>query len=225
MNTGTVRQFEFDGTAASCVIANEQALVQQAIEGDANALELLLAPNLGRLLRVALAMLRNREDAEDALQDGLCKAHRRLSSFQGRSSFATWLTRIVMNSALMILRRKRSHPEFSLDAMMDNQSDWLAKVAADKRPNPEQICAMVELNALIEEQILRLPAAEQAAFRHYTINGHSMVDSCLTFGIPATTFKSRILRTRRKLARGLQHSLGKAYASSPKRKSVDVAQR
>jgi DNA-directed RNA polymerase specialized sigma24 family protein len=75
------QQLEYDGTAASRARTNEWALVRQAIAGNAAALELLLAHDVGRLYRVAFAMLRNREDAEDALQDGLYNAFRCLPSF------------------------------------------------------------------------------------------------------------------------------------------------
>jgi RNA polymerase sigma-70 factor (ECF subfamily) len=227
MDSRASRQLESDTNVDSRVIGSEWALVQQAIAGDTNALELLLAPNLGRLYRVAYAMLRNKEDAEDALQDGLCNAYCRLRSFQGRSSFSTWLTRIVINSALMTLRRqkrKRNYLEYSLDEIKDNQQEWPAHSAVDERPNPERICALIEMSALIKEQIMRLPASERAAFLYYAMNGHSVLESSLTFGIPAATLKSRILRTRRKLAHGLQHSLGKACAPSPKEKSVHAVQ-
>src|SRR5208337_1018364 len=163
MNTGIVGQLEYDGTAAPRSIGNEWALVQKAAAGDAKAFDLLIAPTLGRLKGVAYAMLRNKEDAEDALQDGLCNAYCRLRSFQGRSSFSTWLTRIVINSALMTLRRqkrKRNYLEYSLDEIRDNRQGFLAHSVADERPNPEKICAIVELSALIEDRIMRLPAAE-----------------------------------------------------------------
>ncbi len=225
MNTNTARQREYDGTVSPSLFSNEWALVQQAIAGDANALEDLFAPNLGKLFRVALAMLRNREDAEDALQNGLCNAYTKLRSFRGSSSFSTWLFRIVVNSALMTLRQRRNHLESSLDEMTDDHLEGPSQAVADQRPNPEQICAMVELNALIEEQVLRLPESERAAFLHYAVHGHSMMESCLTFGVPASTFKSRMLRTRRKLAHGLQHSLGKPCAAPPNGKSHHVAQR
>ncbi len=224
-NTRNMKRQEFDGSAASLVTGKEWALVQQAVAGDANALELLVAPNLGRLYRVAFAILRNKEDAEDALQEGLCKAYLHLGSFQGRSSFSTWLTRIVMNSALMTLRRKRSHPESSLDEYLDDRPGRLAHIAVDHRPNQEQFCALVELDALIEEQIRKLPTSEQNVFRYYAIKGFSMKESCLALGIPETTLKSRILRTRRKIAHELQCSLGKAYGTSSQVKSAHVAYR
>jgi RNA polymerase sigma-70 factor (ECF subfamily) len=210
MDSHTLRQHECKGGAASLAICNERALVQQAVAGDAKALELLFAPNMCRLHRVALAILRNKEDAEDALQNGLCNAYTCLRSFQGRSTFSTWLTPIVMNSALTTLRLRRSHPEFSLDEILEDRPEWVAHTAADNRPNPEQIYALVELNALFEEEIRRLPPSQQTAFRCFALKGLSIRESCQALGTGAGTFKSRVFRTRRKLAHRLQHSLGKA---------------
>jgi len=210
MDSHTLRQHECKGSAASLAIGNERALVQKALAGDADSLELLFAPHMSRLYRVALVMLRNKEDAEDALQNGLCNAYTCLRSFQGRSSFSTWLTRIVVNSALMTLRLRRSHPESSLDEILEDRPKWVAHTAADKRPNPEQVYALVELNALIEDELRNLSPSERAAFRCFSLRGLSIRESCQALGTPAATFKSRIFRSRRKLAHGLQHSLGKA---------------
>jgi len=226
MSTSAMKQLEYGGIAAPYATGNEWALVQQAITGDASAFDLLVSPVLGRLERIALAMLRNREDAEDVLQDGLCKAYLRLRSFQGRSSFSTWLTRIVINSALMTLRRqkrRKNHMECSLDEMRNDEQGWFAHSAVDERPNPEKICAVVELGALIKQQIMKLPVSERNTFLLYVIHGRSVKESSLTLGIPAATLKSRISRTRRKLARGLQHSLGRAYASSNEENTAHAA--
>jgi RNA polymerase sigma-70 factor, ECF subfamily len=225
MNTTAVRQLESDTIGAPHAAGTEWALVQKAIAGSAVAMELLLANHPRRLYRVAFAVLRNREDAEDALQEGLCRAFRGLASFEGRSSFSTWISRIVVNSALMTLRRKRSRLEFSLDEMIENQPESVARLAADERPNPEQIYAAVELKELIEARLLRLPAPERAAFLHYVINGHSTTESALTFGIPEATFKSRISRTRKKLAHGMRHSPDKTRATSPEGRGLHGDQR
>jgi RNA polymerase sigma-70 factor (ECF subfamily) len=219
------RQAGPDNVIASKPIGKEWALVQQAIAGDADGLEALFTPHLDGLYRMAHLMLRNKEDAEDALQSGLCNACGNLSSFQGRSSFSTWLTRIVMNSALTALRRKKSHPESSLDEILDNRTVWQAPIGVDSAPNPEQACALAELKALVEEQMQKLTESEQAAFRHFAIKGFSLREASLSLRIPAATFKSRVYRTRRKLGQGLQSSLGKAYALSTKGKSTHGARR
>jgi hypothetical protein len=103
-----------EGTIPEAVHGEEWAVVQQAIAGDAAAERHLFTRHSRKLYRVAFALLRNKEDAEDAVQDALCRAYNNLRSFQGRSSFATWLTRIVVNSALMYRRRKSAHTETEL---------------------------------------------------------------------------------------------------------------
>src|SRR5437879_6750176 len=83
----------------------ERETVQHALVGDSNALTTLVARDRAKLYRTAFSLLRNKEDAEDALQDGLLSAYVNLRSFEGRSRFSTWLTRVVLNAALMNRRR------------------------------------------------------------------------------------------------------------------------
>jgi RNA polymerase sigma-70 factor (ECF subfamily) len=188
-------------------MGNEWAIVQQAIAGNADAQERLFAPHTRRLYRIALALLNNKEDAEDALQDGLCKAFTSLHSFQGRSSFSTWLTRIVINSALMARRRKSTHPEASLDEILDGHSEQLAREVVEARPDPERLCAETELHARVEEHVSQLPPALQIAIRLHAIYGFSATDSGKLLGVSASAIKSRIFRARLKLACRLHRSL------------------
>lgn len=181
---------------------NEWAVVQQAIAGNADAQERLIAGCTRRLYRTVFALLNNKEDAEDALQEGLCKAFTSLRSFQGRSSFSTWLTRIVINSALMARRRKSAHPEASLDEMLDDQPVHLPHGVVDARPDPERLYAETELSLRVEEHVSQLPPALQAPFRLYAINGISGQESSKALGISPSAFKSRIFRARLKLAGG-----------------------
>jgi RNA polymerase sigma-70 factor (ECF subfamily) len=131
-------------TVAPCATSNEWADVQQAIAGDTDAQERLFARHTSRLYRTAFSLLRNKEDAEDAVQDGCCRAYNSLRSFKGRSSFSTWLTRIVINSALLTIRRRRAHPEASLDEIMANQPDWMPNGLIEAQPDPETICSTIE---------------------------------------------------------------------------------
>jgi len=142
-----------DGKAASTLIGKEWDLVQQAIAGNADAQEQLFKTHTPRLFRTAFAVLRNKEDAEDAVQESWHRAYRSLGSFQGRSAFSTWLTRIAMNSALMRRRRKKARTEASLDEILDNHSESILDRAVDERPNPEQACLATEVKASILEQV------------------------------------------------------------------------
>lgn len=89
----------------------EWGIVQRAMAGDSEPLAALFIRERPRLYRTALAVLRNREDAEDAVQIGYLSAYRNLASFAGRSKFTTWLTRIVLNAALMNRRKLRVLPQ------------------------------------------------------------------------------------------------------------------
>jgi len=194
-------------TAASRDLGEEWAVIQQAIAGNPDAQEHFFAPHMRRLYRIVFALLHNKEDAEDALQEGLCKAFTSLRSFQGRSSFSTWLTRIVINSALMARRRKSAHPEACLDEMLDYQPKQIPRGIVDPRPDPEKLYAETELKARVEEHVSQLPPALQMAFRLHAIFGFSAPHSGKVLGISASAIKSRIFRARLKLACGLHRSL------------------
>ncbi len=195
-----------DQIAAPRGISEEWAAVQQAIAGNAIAQERLFAPYAARLYRTAFAVLRNKEDAEDAVQDGLFTAYAKLHSFQGRSAFSTWLTRIVINSALMARRKKRAHIELSLDEILETQPEQSPLGVIDPRPNPEELCATAEIHILVEEHVRQLPPALQTAYRHRAMTSLSVTESSHALGIPTSVFKGRVFRARRKLARGLQQS-------------------
>src|SRR5215469_15219508 len=96
-------------------VDREGRLVRDAINGDQAAMEALFVRYQQRLYKATLRICGNPEDAEDALQDGLLMAFRHLHGFQGRSLFSTWLTRIVINAALMRVRRRRCREMISID--------------------------------------------------------------------------------------------------------------
>jgi RNA polymerase sigma-70 factor (ECF subfamily) len=206
--SATSRQSNSHRAVAPRAMGEEWAAVQQAIAGNAHAQQLLFARYTGMLYRTAFTLLRNKEDAEDAVQDGLCNAYANLRFFQGRSSFATWLTRIVINSALMSLRKRRVHPETSLDEILESQSESLPRAVIKEQPSPEKIVAANEIRALVEQHVRQLPAALRAAFRLAVVEGLSAMESGEVLGVSVSAFKSRIFWARRKIICGVQKSLG-----------------
>jgi RNA polymerase sigma-70 factor, ECF subfamily len=192
--------------AASATAYRHPALVQQAIDGNSDAHEQIFATHASKLRGMAFAILRNREDAEDAVQDGFCRAFANLQSFQGRSSFSTWLTRIVINSSLMIRRRRNGRSEASLDELLDTRPEQLQWKFVDAGPNPEQVCASVELRTLVEKQVRQLPPGLQTAFQLYALDHRSGAESMQRLGIGTSAFKSRISRARRKVENGLRQT-------------------
>jgi len=205
---------------AAPAFRDEWFLVQQAIGGDSRVQEHIFAPHIGRLQRVALGILHNKEDAEDAVQDALCCAYSKLQSFQGRSTFSTWLNRIVINSALMIRRRRNGRPEDSLEKAFDGRSEPLQLDIADAGPDPEEIFRIAEIQGIVTEQVRQLPPRLREALLLRDLEGLSAAASSQILGIRNSAFKSRVLRARRKLANRLRES----FLAPTSRSSETVAE-
>ena len=192
------------------VVRDESAVLKRATYGNSDAQEQVFARDTGKLRRIAFRILRNNEDAEDAVQDGLCRAFAKLEAFEGRSSFTTWLTRIVINSALMIRRRRNGRPESSLDEFLEDKPEKSKREIAAAGANPEEICRSTEIRALVEKQVRQLPSGLRTALQLYDLDGRSSADSRRALGISPNAFKSRISRARRRVA----NSLGKSFQPS-----------
>lgn len=192
---------------SSRIDRKDWSLIQQALRSDSRAQQELFATRAARLYRTAHAVLRNKEDAEDAVQNSLSNAFINLRSFKGRSSFSTWLTRIVINSALMIRRRRTAHVQTSLDEMMDDQPERLWQRIVYAGPDPEELCATCQLDELSTEQVRQLPPAIRDAFQLYFLKDLSAVDTCHVLGIGNAALKGRIFRGRRMLADALRPTL------------------
>lgn len=205
-------QTNFDNLTAKPECSEDWCSVQRALGGDAECKASLLSTHTERLYRTAVAVLRNKEDAEDAVQNGLCKALVNLAKFQGRSSLSTWLTSIVKNEALMAIRKK-SHTEASLDELVERQSEILERTAVDSRPNPEQAYAAKETRALIEGALRQLSPTLQNVLRLRSMQPLSTTEVGLSLGISTAAVKSRLCRARRRLANELRPALARPSAS------------
>jgi RNA polymerase sigma-70 factor (ECF subfamily) len=188
-------------------IRQDWKLVQHAIAGDSRAREELFATHAARLYRTTFSVLRNKEDAEDAVQNSLCNAFLNLRSFKGRSSFSTWLTRIAINSALMIRRRRAAHVEASLDEMAEIQPEQLRLKIVHSGPTPEDVCAANQSHELLSQQVRQLPSAIRVAFQLRVLKGLSAAETCLALGIGNAALKARIFRARHMLADTLRSAI------------------
>lgn len=160
----------------------EWAVVQQATAGDSRSKEQIFTSHTSILHRIALSILRNKEDAEDAVQDALCRAYNRLRSFEGRSTLSTWLTCIVINSALMIQRRRNDRLEASLEEIFNGQSERWSPIT-DVWQNPEEICRINEIHGVLAEQIRQLSPHLREALQLSDLDGLSEQTQarCLVF--------------------------------------------
>src|SRR6266403_4996845 len=122
------------------VTQEETALVAGAKIGDAAAFELLVQRHERKIFSLAQRMTRNREDAEDVVQQSFQKAFIHLKKFEGESLFSTWLTRITINEALMLLRRRRGTHEVPIAETTRKTESALPLDFPDSAPNPEARC-------------------------------------------------------------------------------------
>jgi RNA polymerase sigma-70 factor, ECF subfamily len=181
---------------------DEQDLIQRAIDGDSEAQDQLFARYRNRLYRLALRLLRRKEEAEDAVQDGLLLAYKNLSSFQGRSLFSTWLTRIVVNAALVRMRRQRARPEYFLQEISPEER-FPAGNVVDSRPDPEQECAYLETRNILNGALKELSPSIRSAFQLRELQDLSNSEAAEVSGVQIGAFKSRISRARSQLAERL----------------------
>jgi RNA polymerase sigma-70 factor, ECF subfamily len=184
----------------------ECAVPQLATVPDTNDFGQLVVRHTAKLRRIAFNILHNKEEAEDAVQDGLFKAFQALESFEGRSSVSTWLTRIVINSALMFRRRKKSRPEASLEEILDEQPERLRNGIDDRVLNPEEIYSSSEIRGRVEEHVRLLPPRLRSALE-LSLGGLTETDSTAALGIGKAAFKARIFRARNRLVVAMRESL------------------
>ena len=137
---------------------DDDLLVEAAQAGEEWAFVELCTRNSKRVFNTIYGVTKNREDAEDALQDSMMRAFLHLKQFDGRSSFATWFTRIGINSALMILRKRRIRLETSIDATAEGET-WQTWQIADHSADPEKYYVGHERSLHLKRAICRLPNA------------------------------------------------------------------
>ena len=197
--------------ARSLVETRDDALTKDALE------EMFVASR-NRFLAIANSILRNREDAEDAVQQAFLSAYRHLRSFEGRSALKTWLTRIVLNAALMMQRKRKPVAVRSLsDAGASHDDDWTENIP-DLQPDPEMIHAERETLQFIDEMLGKLKPVLRQAFTMTYYDDLSGAEASARLGVSSGTFKARLFHARRKLLdrteRALLTPIRRTHASS-----------
>jgi RNA polymerase sigma-70 factor (ECF subfamily) len=152
-----------------------------------------------RLYIRILSITRNREDAEDALQDTFFRVYMGLPSFEGRSSLSTWLTRIAINSALMIVRKRRTRPEMSFEQESGVEDECPSFDVRDNRLNPEQLYDQPQRCDRVLCAIQRLEPKLRSALSSRISQHNSVEEIALKLGVSSTSVKSRLHRARKRL--------------------------
>lgn len=185
---------------------SEERLVEAAKGGHSSAFAMLSERYRQQLFRAAHRITRNSEDAEDAVQDSLLRAFVHMRDFDGRSKLGTWLTRIAINSALMILRKKRASHEVATDGNDDFGADGLPGELADHWPNPESRYAQGEEASLLRKSIQSLRPNLRVVVQIH-LQERSMRETAKATGISLVAAKGRLFHAKNALRKSLIRKL------------------
>jgi len=182
-------------------------LVHSAQNGNGEAFARLVELHQKRVFRVAYSILRSWEDAEDAVQDIFIKVYEHLRGFQGKSSFATWITRIAVNESLMQVRSRKRSKAVSLDEPVQQGEREVTFDVADLGLNPEEMANTGELRAILSKALDELRPALRLVFVLRDMEGLSTEETAEAVGIRVPAVKTRLLRARLALRNKLQKRL------------------
>jgi RNA polymerase sigma-70 factor (ECF subfamily) len=195
-------------------VAEEDAvLVATTKTGDTRAFELLVERHERMIFSLARRMTGNREDAEDVVQQSFQKAFIHLKKFEGESLFSTWLTRIAINEALMLLRRKRGSRELSIDDSIAGEEVLFALEIPDSGQSPEDNYSRRERQRILSAALNELPHRTRRAIQLRELDERSTKETARIMGISVGAVKARVFHGRRKLRERLKRYFGTAWTS------------
>jgi RNA polymerase sigma-70 factor (ECF subfamily) len=182
----------------------EEALVFAAQSGSQAAFTELYRLYEPRMTKAIWRMTKNKQDTEDMLQECFLRAFRSLNSFQGKSSFGTWIWRIAMNTSLTLLRSREYKQRVFFCHTVSELSDWLLILdVMDGRPNPEQTFAHCQDISRLGEAMRTLKPTLREAVELCIMNGSSIREAAGILQISEAALKSRLLRARLLLGKSM----------------------
>ena len=184
----------------------EQLLIKQAAAGDRESFRVLVERYQSRAMALALNIMRNKQDAEDVVQESFVKAYLALKTFEMTSSFYTWLYRIVHNMAIDYKRKLQRHSKHEIRASVNAESDILEQIqpAAPEQEQPEKQLASKQGVAVLKKAFEGLSVDQQEVLRLREFDGCSYKQISKALGVSEGTVMSRIFYARKKL----QETLG-----------------
>jgi RNA polymerase sigma factor (sigma-70 family) len=181
-------------------VTSDSEIIDEIINGKKEMYELLIRKYNQRLYRVAKGILWEEADIEDAIQDAYIKAYKNLSQFEKRSTFSTWITRILINECLIRQKALRRNP---LPEISD-ENKILEQIAATF--NPEMKMINNELKVMLEKAISLLPEKYRVVFVMREIENMSVADTTSALEITETNVKARLSRAKEMLRNQLMSS-------------------
>ena len=187
----------------------DQEVVARVLEGQVGLFEVLMRRHNERLYRAARAILRDEAEAEDVMQQAYVNAYAHLRQFDGRASFATWLTRIAVNEAITRARRRGRYESFDADA-----ATFEKVVPMPTANNPERQAFAREMKVILESAIDALPDGLREVFMLREVEGLSTAETASSLGVSEDVVKTRLSRSRAALRRDLFERVGATAAQS-----------
>ncbi|MCE5207263.1 MAG: sigma-70 family RNA polymerase sigma factor [Chloroflexi bacterium] len=190
-------------------IGGDDSLSLQKLQsGDRDEFARLVERYSDQIYRLAMKMLANSQDAEDVLQETFLKAFRSIHNFKGFSSINTWLYRIAVNEALMLIR-KRKPDQMQVDLDVDEDDDQIPMQIVDWEPMPEDQLMSTENIAHLNRLVQSLSPALRVVFLLRDVQEMSVKETAEVLGITEISVKTRLSRARFKLRQGLSLHFGK----------------
>lgn len=191
----------------------DEELVVAAQQGDNAAFSELMRRHYQSALKLATSILRDRQDAEDEVQNACWKAYEHLVQFHQDAKFSTWLTRIVVNQCLMRLRQSRRARLLYLDdAKIGDEVGTLE--LPDHQATPEQELGQMEVGEVLQREMRLIPPLLRNVFLLRDVQQRPMTDVAEELGISVAAAKSRLLRARQELRQRLAKHCGRVGAAT-----------
>lgn len=184
----------------------ERSLVAQAKSGCSKAFGQLYERHRMRIYQTVLRVVRQREDAEDAVQRCFQQAFTNLARFREESRFSTWVSRIAINEALMLLRQRRANTPLS-ETSYENAESLFVLNLEDMAPNPEQTLAANELRATLIQALSELRNNLRSVVLLREFHGLTNEETAQRLGLTVAAVKARVFHARRWLRRYIERKL------------------
>jgi RNA polymerase sigma-70 factor (ECF subfamily) len=191
----------------------DATLVTAAQQGNGEAFEMLVERHEQKIFFFVLRMTRNRQDAEDVVQQSFQKAFTHLKTFEGKSSFSTWLTSVATNEALMLLRKSRGSRELPFeDASGDEDRAFVAEIR-DSSPDPEDNYSQDERKRILSAAMKELTPGLRKAIELRDLHELSTAETARVMGLTVQAVKGRVFHGRKKLREILKRIVESAWMS------------
>jgi RNA polymerase sigma-70 factor (ECF subfamily) len=198
---GTLAQSGNDGSIHSGM--REEVLPVHMAEAEVNDLFASCLPVLRKTTR---RMMRNAQDSEDVLQDGLLLAFRKLHQFEGRSSFSTWLHSIVRNCSRIHFRKENAQRVAFVELAPDQDQLLLERGCVETRPSPEELCIQRELSDILRRTTDELPTKYHDAIKCFHLDGLGERETARRLRMTPSALKAQLHRSRRILTSRIRSS-------------------